>query len=86
MRLWMLWLAALPLSATVVQEVRYKISAGDLMSADAIADEFCRASGPNSECAAAVAWSCRGFRLCRWPRRGGFLPSRKFRRQSAGES
>ena len=37
-----------------------KISAGDLPSADAITDEFCRTNGPNSECADAIAWLARG--------------------------
>jgi len=46
--------------AGVVSEVRFKISAGDLESADAIADEFCRSNGPNAECANAVAWLARG--------------------------
>lgn len=53
-------LQAAPLSAQVVGEVRYKISAGDLASADAIVDEFCRTSGPNAECANAVGWLARG--------------------------
>jgi thiol-disulfide isomerase/thioredoxin len=52
--------AVLPLSAAVVSDVRNKISAGDLTSADAIADEFCRGSGPVPECAAAVSWLARG--------------------------
>lgn len=53
-------LFGLPLCAAVVSDVRYKISAGDLASADAIADEFCRTSGPTSECADAIAWLARG--------------------------
>ena len=51
---------SLPLCAAVVSDVRYKISAGDLTSADAIADEFCRTSGPTAECADALAWLARG--------------------------
>jgi len=51
---------SLPLCAAVVPDVRYKISAGDLASADAIADEFCRTSGPTAECADAIAWLARG--------------------------
>lgn len=43
-----------------IPEIRYKLSAGDLTSADAIADEFCNASGATSECADAVAWLARG--------------------------
>ncbi|HLJ48040.1 MAG TPA: TlpA disulfide reductase family protein [Bryobacteraceae bacterium] len=59
MRFWLVILT-MPLSAAVVSEVRNKISAGDLTSADAIADEFCRIHGPNSECAAATSWLARG--------------------------
>jgi thiol-disulfide isomerase/thioredoxin len=51
---------SLPLPASVVSEIRWKISAGDLASADAIAEEFCRTNGPNAECANAVAWLARG--------------------------
>ena len=53
-------LLVVPLSGAVVSEVRFKISAGDLASAGAIADEFCRTSGPTSECADAIAWLARG--------------------------
>jgi len=49
-----------PLWASVISEVKSKIAAGDLASADAIADEFCRNNGPNAECANAVAWLARG--------------------------
>lgn len=60
MRFACLFAVLVPLSAAVVSDVRYKISAGDLTSADAIADEFCRTNGSNSECAAAVSWLARG--------------------------
>ncbi len=48
------------LPASVVSEIRFKISAGDLASADAIADEFCRTNSRNAECANATAWLARG--------------------------
>jgi thiol-disulfide isomerase/thioredoxin len=51
---------ATPLPASVISEIRDKLSAGDSASADAIADEFCRTSGPNADCANAVAWLARG--------------------------
>ncbi len=56
-----------PLSADVIPEVRYKISAGDLTSAEAITDEFCRDNGPTSECADAVAWLARGAFIMKNP-------------------
>lgn len=49
-----------PLSSQVISEVRGKLASGDLASADAIVDEYCRASGPNADCANAVAWLARG--------------------------
>ena len=51
----------------VLGEVRYKISAGDLSSADAITDEFCQVSGPTSGCAAAASWLARGAFLLKDP-------------------
>ncbi len=48
------------LPASVISEIRMKISAGDLASADAIADQFCLTNGPNAECANAIAWLARG--------------------------
>jgi thiol-disulfide isomerase/thioredoxin len=48
------------LTAAVTSEIRGKIASGDLASADAIADEFCRNNGPNAECANAIAWLARG--------------------------
>ena len=56
----LLYLAAATGFGQTIGEVRYKISAGDLSSADAIADEFCRTAGPTSECADAVSWLARG--------------------------
>ena len=50
----------LPISAAVIPELRNKLSAGDLTSADAIVDQYFRASGANSEYAAAVSWLARG--------------------------
>jgi thiol-disulfide isomerase/thioredoxin len=53
-------LLASPLSAAVIPELRNKLSAGDLTSAEAIVDEYYRANGANSEYAAAVSWLARG--------------------------
>ena len=47
-------------AASVASEVRYKLSAGDLFSAEAIAEDYHLANGANSEYAAAVAWLARG--------------------------
>jgi thiol-disulfide isomerase/thioredoxin len=60
MKLAILLLIAGSLSAALVSDVRFKLSAGDLSSADALADEYFRAHGANSEYAAAVAWLARG--------------------------
>ncbi len=46
--------------ADLIPEIRYKLSAGDLWSADAIADEFCRVHAETEECADALAWLARG--------------------------
>jgi thiol-disulfide isomerase/thioredoxin len=40
--------------------MRYKISAGDLSSAEALAEDYYRAHGANSEYAAAISWLARG--------------------------
>jgi thiol-disulfide isomerase/thioredoxin len=53
-------LSAVTCIGQIIAEIRYKISAGDLTSADAIADEFCRTAGPTTECADAVSWLARG--------------------------
>src|SRR5450755_4197621 len=58
-----LLLAAATMYAGVVADVRYKVAAGDLMSADAIADEFCRYHPGTSECAAADSWLARGAEM-----------------------
>src|ERR1700722_18327443 len=47
-------------AASVASEVRYKLSAGDLFSAEAIAEDYHLANGANPEYAAAVAWLARG--------------------------
>jgi thiol-disulfide isomerase/thioredoxin len=60
MRFAILLLTAGTLSAALVSDVRFKLSAGDLSSADALADEYYRAHGANSEYAAAVSWLARG--------------------------
>ncbi|MGA8028687.1 MAG: TlpA disulfide reductase family protein [Bryobacteraceae bacterium] len=65
-----------PLAADVIPEVRYKISAGDLTSADAITDAFCQASGPSSECAAATSWLARGALIMKEPDRARFYLER----------
>src|ERR1019366_2541298 len=49
-----------PASAAVVSDVRFKLSAGDLSSAEALAEDYHRANGANSEYAAAVSWLARG--------------------------
>ncbi len=49
-----------PASAAVVSDVRFKLSAGDLSSAEALVEDFNRANGANSEYAAAVSWLARG--------------------------
>ncbi|MDQ2948122.1 MAG: hypothetical protein M3Y27_19670, partial [Acidobacteriota bacterium] len=50
----------LSISAAVIPELRNKLSAGDLTSADAIVNQYFRANGANSEYAAAVSWLARG--------------------------
>ncbi len=65
-----------PLSADVIPEARYKISAGDLTSADAITDEFCRIHNNNSECAAAVSWLARGALIMKDSERARFYLER----------
>lgn len=55
-----LLLRAVPAPASAISEVRYKVSAGDLASAEAIVEDYQRANGENSEYAAAVSWLARG--------------------------
>jgi thiol-disulfide isomerase/thioredoxin len=52
--------AMFPASGAVVTEVRFKLSAGDLFSAEAVAEDYHLSNGTNSEYAAAVAWLARG--------------------------
>lgn len=49
-----------PAHAAVVSEVRFKLSAGDLASAEALVEDYYRSNGANSEYAAAVSWLARG--------------------------
>ena len=49
-----------PASASVVSDMRLKLSAGDLSSAEAIAEDYRRANGANPEYAAALSWLARG--------------------------
>lgn len=56
-----------PLCAQVVSEIRYKLSAGDLLSAEALADEYYRANGANSEYAGALGWLARGALMLHQP-------------------
>jgi thiol-disulfide isomerase/thioredoxin len=49
-----------PAYAAVISDVRFKISAGDLSSAEALVEDYHRANGVNSEYAAAVSWLARG--------------------------
>lgn len=49
-----------PASASVISDVRFKLSAGDLSSAEALVEDYHRANGTNSEYAAAVSWLARG--------------------------
>jgi len=49
-----------PAFAGVVSEVRFKLSAGDLSSAEALVEDYYRSNGANSEYAAAVSWLARG--------------------------
>src|ERR1035438_9195636 len=49
-----------PASAAVVSDVRFKLSAGDLSSAEALVEDYHRANGANSEYVAAVSWLARG--------------------------
>ncbi len=55
-----LFLLSLPLHAQSVAEIRSKLSAGDLLSADAIATDLCAAKPNTTECAAAQSWLARG--------------------------
>jgi thiol-disulfide isomerase/thioredoxin len=49
-----------PASAALISDVRFKLSAGDLSSAEALVEDYHRANGDNSEYAAALSWLARG--------------------------
>jgi thiol-disulfide isomerase/thioredoxin len=49
-----------PSYAAVISDVRFKLSAGDLGSAEALVEDYRGANGVNSEYAAAVSWLARG--------------------------
>src|ERR1700722_6587191 len=55
-----LFLILAPGFAAVISDVRFKLSAGDLSSAEALVEDYHRANGDNSEYAAAVSWLARG--------------------------
>jgi len=63
--------ACVPLCAQVVSEIRYKLSAGDLLSAEALGDDYYRAHGANSEYALALAWLARGALTLQQPEIAG---------------
>jgi thiol-disulfide isomerase/thioredoxin len=60
MRLILVLVLCEAMSAAVIADIRLKLSAGDLLSADALAEEFCKAQPGSSECAAAWSWMARG--------------------------
>lgn len=60
-----------PLCAQVISEIRYKLSAGDLLSAEALADDYYRANDANSEYAAALGWLARGALTLHQPELAG---------------
>jgi thiol-disulfide isomerase/thioredoxin len=62
-----LLLAVLSSAASVIGEVRMKLSAGDLSNAEAIVEDFHRESGDTAEYAAAVSWLARGALILRQP-------------------
>ena len=57
---WLLLFLVIPAAAAVISDVRFKLSAGDLSSAEALAEDYRAANGTNSEYAAAVSWLARG--------------------------
>ncbi len=63
MRLIALLILATTLQAAVIADIRSKLSAGDLLSADALATEFCAANPNSTECAAALSWLARGAQM-----------------------
>jgi thiol-disulfide isomerase/thioredoxin len=54
---------AASLPATVIGDIRSKLSAGDLWSADALAADFCSLHPDTAECAAAWSWLARGAEM-----------------------
>src|ERR1035438_2278734 len=60
-------LTALSASASVIGDVRMKLSAGDLASAEAIVEDFHSTSGDTAEYAAAVSWLSRGALMLHQP-------------------
>lgn len=49
-----------PASASVISDMRLKLSAGDLASAEALAEDYKLGHGANPEYAAALSWLARG--------------------------
>ena len=67
MRLIVLLTLAATLQAAVIADIRSKLSAGDLLSADALATDFCAANPGSTECAAALSWLARGAQMLGQP-------------------
>jgi thiol-disulfide isomerase/thioredoxin len=67
MRLIALLILATTLQAAVIADIRGKLSAGDLLSADALATDFCAANPGSTECAAALSWLARGAQMLGQP-------------------
>lgn len=63
MRLVLMLAMSVAVHAAVVTDIRMKLSAGDLLSADALADAFCKAQPGSTECAAAWSWVARGAQM-----------------------
>ncbi len=55
------------LSASVIADIRNELSAGDLLSADALATDFCTTNPNTTECAAALSWLARGAQMLNQP-------------------
>jgi thiol-disulfide isomerase/thioredoxin len=62
-RLFLFFSLAASLPATIIGDIRGKLSAGDLGSADALAADFCSLHPDTSECAAAWSWLARGAEM-----------------------
>ena len=63
MRTLALLLLTSTLQAAIIPDIRSKLSAGDLLSADALAADFCTANPNSTECAAALSWLARGAHM-----------------------